>query len=254
VRNLDESVKIPQLVDTLHAIFSAYGNVIDIVAKSSVKRKGQAFVVFDDVESAARAIDEVDGFEVFDKPMKLEFARTTSDATIKRMKGEDSEEFERHKRARLAEKGTTSSFSAISFLMARVYGLKTKLGDFIEHKQAATASHTAPKPVAADPKAGVPAKGVAKPKPATGTVVIPDEYLPPNKILFIQNIPEDYGVESLTGLFGRYAGFKEVRTVPGRTNIAFVEYENEQSAIDAKQQTGSLTLGDKTIKVTYQRQ
>jgi U2 small nuclear ribonucleoprotein B'' len=61
-------------------------------------------------------------------------------------------------------------------------------------------------------------------------------------------------VESLTALFSRYAGFKEVRTVPGRTNIAFVEYENEQSAIDAKQQTGALVLGDNTIKVTYQRQ
>lgn len=57
-----------------------------------------------------------------------------------------------------------------------------------------------------------------------GTGVVPDEYLPPNKILFIRQVPDDYGVEALTAIFSRYPGFKEVRTVPGRKGIAFVEY------------------------------
>lgn len=53
---------------------------------------------------------------------------------------------------------------------------------------------------------------------------MPDEYLPPNKILFIRQVPEDYGVEGLSAIFGRFPGFREVRTVPGRKGIAFVEY------------------------------
>jgi RNA recognition motif-containing protein len=90
----------------------------------------------------------------------------------------------------------------------------------------------------------------------TAAAVVPDEYLPPNKILFVQNLPEDYDIEGLTAIFGRFEGFKEVRLVPGRKGIAFVEYETETGAISAKENTAGMTLGDdnKTIKVTYQRQ
>lgn len=84
--------------------------------------------------------------------------------------------------------------------------------------------------------------------------VIPDEYLPPNKILFLQNISEEYDVEALTSIFARFEGFREVRLVPGRRGIAFVEYDGEPGAVAAKENTAGMTLGDKNIKVTYQRQ
>jgi RNA recognition motif-containing protein len=71
-----------------------------------LKAKGQAFIVFDSVESASNAIDEVNGFELFDKPMVLDFAKTRSDATVLKEGGED--ELEAHKRRRLAEKGAFS--------------------------------------------------------------------------------------------------------------------------------------------------
>jgi RNA recognition motif-containing protein len=76
---------------------------VEIVAKTNLKAKGQAFIVFDNVESATRAIDEVNGFELFDKPMVLDYAKTRSDATVLREGG--TEELEVHKRRRLAEKG-----------------------------------------------------------------------------------------------------------------------------------------------------
>jgi hypothetical protein len=85
--------------------------------------------------------------------------------------------------------------------------------------------------------------------------VIPDEYLPPNKTLFLRDVPEDYDVESLTAIFGRFEGFREVRLVPGRKGIAFVEYEAEAGAISAKERTAGMSLGDsKPIRVTFQRQ
>ena len=86
------------------------------------------------------------------------------------------------------------------------------------------------------------------------SAVVPDEYLPPNKIIFLQNIPDEYDVEALTTIYGRFDGFREVRLVPGRKGIAFVEYDAEQGAIMAKENTAGMTLGDKVIKVTYQRQ
>ena len=86
-----------------------------------------------------------------------------------------------------------------------------------------------------------------------GAGVVPDEYLPPNKILFVRQMPEDYGVEEITSIFARYPGFKEARTVPNRPGIAFVEYENEEGAITAKEATGSMEINDKPVRVTFQR-
>jgi hypothetical protein len=44
--------------------------------------------------------------------------------------------------------------------------------------------------------------------------------------------------------------------VPGRSGIAFVEYDAEAGAITAKENTAGMALknGEKTMKVTYQRQ
>lgn len=104
MRNLEERVKPEALKEVLHAVFSDYGTVIDIVAKRNLKAKGQAFVVFDRPESAIQAVEEIQGFEIFDKPMQLALARTRSDATV--LKTGNKDEFELHQRRRLAEKGS----------------------------------------------------------------------------------------------------------------------------------------------------
>lgn len=103
MRNLEERIKVDQLKEALTELFEEYGEIIEIVAKTNLKAKGQAFIVFDSVESAQKAIDEVQGFELFEKPMQLAFAKTRSDASVKRLGDED--EFDAHKRRRLAEKG-----------------------------------------------------------------------------------------------------------------------------------------------------
>ena len=73
-------------------------------------------------------------------------------------------------------------------------------------------------------------------------------------MLFLRELPEDYGKDMLTAIWRRFPGFKEVRVVPGRKGIAFVEYQDEEGAVQAKEATESMTLGDKAIRVTYQRQ
>jgi U2 small nuclear ribonucleoprotein B'' len=90
--------------------------------------------------------------------------------------------------------------------------------------------------------------------PAAGAV-IPEEYLPPNKTLFLQNLPDDVDKEALTRIFAAFEGFQEVRTVPGRKGIAFVEYEAEAGAISAKERTANMLVGQegRAMKVVYQR-
>lgn len=110
--------------------------------------------------------------------------------------------------------------------------------------------------VASDSRPAKAARGTGlKSTNPTAAAVVPDEYLPPNKILFVQNLPDDYDIEAVVSIFGRFEGFREVRMVPGRRGIAFVEYEGEQGAITAKENTAGMVLGDNNaIKVTYQRQ
>ncbi len=215
--------------------------------------------MFDSVESAQKAIEEVQGFDLFDKPMQLAFARTRSDASVKRTG--DEEEFESHKRRRLAEKGI---FSGLFMLWC--YCLEGTNGVLTDKKKAAEAAEEQ-KRLKRSAAAGVVPDANARPVKATrgaglkstnagAAAVIPDEYLPPNKILFVQNLPEEYDIDSLTAIFGRFEGFREVRLVPGRRGIAFIEYETETGAISAKENTAGMALGDgsQVMKVTYQRQ
>lgn len=235
VRNLEERVKIPDLVETLTAIFSDYGNILEVVAKTNVRAKGQAFVVFDDPTAAARAVEEVQGFEVFKKPMELAIARQRSDALVK--KHASGDDFELHKRRRVADKERR-----------------------VAVEQQAEAANKLKRPAGAPDAAAVarPAKTArgAGLKSTASSAVVPDEYLPPNKILFVQNVSDDYDMESLSVVFSRFEGFREVRMVPGRRGLAFVEYEAEQGAISAKESTAGMTLGteSKPLKVTFQRQ
>ncbi|KAK4126066.1 RNA-binding domain-containing protein [Parathielavia appendiculata] len=236
VRNLEERVKPEPLKLALHTIFSEYGNVIDIVAKTNLKAKGQAFVVFDKPESAQAAVEELQGFELFDKPMHVALARTRSDATVAQTGNE--EEFDAHKRRRMAERDKKKALEAAE----EQKRLKRPLPG--------AAAEGGARPVKAARGAGL------KPTGAGPAAVVPDEYLPPNRILFVQNLPDDFDKDTLTAIFGRFDGFREVRMVPGRSGIAFVEYEAEAGAITAKENTAGMPLknGEKIMKVTYQRQ
>ncbi|KAL4159185.1 hypothetical protein PRNP1_004951 [Phytophthora ramorum] len=57
----------------------------------------------------------------------------------------------------------------------------------------------------------------------------------PNKILFLQDLPESCNKEMLSVLFKQYQGFKEVRMVPGKKGLAFVEFGDEAQAAIALQ-------------------
>lgn len=96
-------------------------------------------------------------------------------------------------------------------------------------------------------------QGLKSTAPATAPQ-IPDEYLPPNTTLFLRELPDDAEQDTLSELFGRYDAFKEVRMVPGRKGIAFVEFETLEGAISAKEGMGGMVLGDNVVRVTYQRQ
>lgn len=54
-------------------------------------------------------------------------------------------------------------------------------------------------------------------------------------------------------VYSQFEGFREVRMVPGRKGIAFVEYDTEGQAGMAKVNTSKFVMEDRQVSVTYQR-
>lgn len=75
---------------------------------------------------------------------------------------------------------------------------------------------------------------------------------PPNNILFLTNLPPETEETMVQVLFAQFGGFKEVRLVPGRHDIAFVEFENEYLAGVAKEALqGFKITPTNAMKITF---
>ena len=68
----------------LASLFNPHGNVISILAGSSVKKRGQAWIVYDDIPSAERAMAALQGHNFHGKAMRVAFAKAKSDIIAKR--------------------------------------------------------------------------------------------------------------------------------------------------------------------------
>ena len=87
IQNLNEKIKItgtyvvtlfrPQFTLTVHIVlkatlrglFKSYGEVVDVIAHSNLRMRGQAFVSFSSKESAEKALKDVQRFPLYSKPM-----------------------------------------------------------------------------------------------------------------------------------------------------------------------------------------
>ncbi|KAG0143296.1 hypothetical protein CROQUDRAFT_135068 [Cronartium quercuum f. sp. fusiforme G11] len=236
LNNLNERVKIPVLKQTLKNLLKNFGPVLDVVAHRSVRMRGQAFVAFPEREMAAKAVKEVKGFPLYGKPIEISFARTPADVIVKR---KTPDEYEAFKEDRLVKKKRSR----------RENPLRKKA---FAQKEAARLAESA---LAAG--GAVPASSATAPSVNSNRRIVqmPDEYQPPNKILFVQNLPENAGKDALEVLFKQYANLVEVRTIPGRSNIAFVEYTDSASSGVAKDALHNYKFdGEHKIKVTFAKQ
>ena len=76
-------VKNLELKKALYAIFSQFGQIIDIMAFKHLKMRGQAHVIFKEINSAATALRSMQGFPFYDKPMRIQFSKEDSDMIAK---------------------------------------------------------------------------------------------------------------------------------------------------------------------------
>eukprot|EP00249_Psilotum_nudum_P004101 c17640_g1_i1 orf=449-1165(-) len=205
INNLNEKVKKEELKKSLYAVFSQFGKILDIVASKNLKLRGQAWVVFDDVTSATNALRQMQDFPFYDKPMRIQYAKTVSDVVARangtyvprERRKKQEEKAERRRREQQADAQNAGTTAA----MHPAYG---------GHNMA--------------PSSFQPPKPVVQEAPA-----------PPNNILFVQNLPHEANSLMLQMLFQQFPGFKEVRMIEAKPGIAFVEYGDEIQATSALQ-------------------
>ena len=131
------------------AVFSQFGKVIDVVAAKTYKLRGQAWVVFDNVASATAAVRGLQDFPFYDKPMRITYAKSKSDATAK---------------------------------LEGTYDPATRDPE-VRAKRKAESQRAEREARAKKEEAG---EGAG---PGTGTAIPTDPTAPPNEILFVQGLP-----------------------------------------------------------------
>lgn len=67
--NLPDKLRKHDLRLSLYTLFSTYGVVLDVVAMKTEKMRGQAHIVFKDIQASTQAMRALQGFEFFGKEM-----------------------------------------------------------------------------------------------------------------------------------------------------------------------------------------
>ena len=202
IKNLPEKLHKDALRQALYAAFCQFGPVMDVVAMKGHKLRGQAWVAFKDVTAATNALRDMQGFSFYEKPMEIVFSVNKSDAIAK----VEGTFVPREKRKREIKKGATGT--------RKVTRSNEDGNDMdMEVEEEEDEQKSSKKPSRLPPR----------------------EHLPPNHILLAKNLPEECSQEVLTQLFKQYHGLKEVRMVPGKKGLAFIEFDTIIQASNAVQ-------------------
>ncbi|KAI0838996.1 RNA-binding domain-containing protein [Hypoxylon sp. FL0890] len=71
------------LKTALYMLFSTYGPVLDVVALKTMKMRGQAHIVFRDVQAATQAMRSLGAFKFLGHELHIEYAKSKSDMIAK---------------------------------------------------------------------------------------------------------------------------------------------------------------------------
>lgn len=215
LKNLNEKVKKEELKRSLYALFSQYGRILDVVALKTTKLRGQAWVVFSEVTAASNAVRQMQNFPFYNKPMRIQYAKSKSDC-IARAEG--------------------------------TYDKKKKQEEKAERKRRVDEAqqNAAPNGPRAESNGG-PAASSRPGRPGAQEAVAD-----PNNILFIQNLPYETSSMMLDVLFKQYPGFREVRMIEAKPGIAFVEFEDDvQSSVAMQALQGFKITPQNPMAISY---
>ena len=229
ISNIDWKIKKPLLRRSLFSLMTRHGKVVEIIALRKDGLRGQAFVIFEDVQAATAALQFEQGFTFFGKDLKLAYAKEKSDRISKR----DGSYVPRAKRVKREEEPTAAATTTTT---------TTQGATEVDMDVSAEGTST----TAVDSTTTTTTAPPLPPAPTTTAT----QQQQPTHILFAENLPSECNEMMLAMLFRQYAGFKEVR-IP-RAGLAFIEFDTEPHATLALERLNGfkLTTTD-SLKLTY---
>lgn len=203
----------------LKDLFSAFGPLKrPPILRKGTAMNGQAWIIFKKQSDADAALKALQGTRIWGKSLVIRYARFRSDCVILE-KGADKDSLEVERKLRESdriEKAKTPRQTRRQVLTRLMSGNPTALQSV--------------------------------------SISGPDVLLP-NRLLFIQNIPPGMSTSPvLADMFRRYPGFQDLRPVPNRPDVAFVEYETEVQAGVARVNLDRSELGmGNILRVSFAR-
>ncbi|KAI8838346.1 hypothetical protein BC829DRAFT_364918 [Chytridium lagenaria] len=227
VKSVYDKLKKHEIKRSLYHLFSQHGQILDVVTRKTAKMRGQAFVVFSDTSEATAALRALQGFPFFGKALVLAYSKSTSNAVMLRegrmIPPKMAQKMAKGKRGR--EEGDEGERDA---------------------KKAATE----------DKENGNDDEEEDTSAPAAPTSNPQKNHQPSLQHLYATHLPSAVTgtPEMLTLLFKQYQGFKEVRLVPNKSDIAFIEYTTVEQAVEAKGRLdGFLVAKGHPLKLQFAR-
>ncbi|OKL64336.1 hypothetical protein UA08_00022 [Talaromyces atroroseus] len=83
IKNLPDKIQKPDIRMALYTLFATYGPILDVVVMKTVKMRGQAHIVFRDIQASTQALRALQGFDFFGKELVIAYAKGSSDVIAK---------------------------------------------------------------------------------------------------------------------------------------------------------------------------
>ena len=227
VNHLNEKIKTDLLRENLYYLFSQFGDVLEINIRKSKKMRGQAFIVYKDINDATRAKVSLNNFLFLGSRINIEYAKTKSDiiVKIKGQSGQNNEEYQ-------------------------------KTGTYLTRKRKRIMEYEPIKDGKKEEKKEKEEKEEKEEKKEKKESIeldedIDGECLNENKILFVTGLGKEVNEKMISLVFNKFKGLKDIRFFNGR-GFCFVEYDNEINAGTALLSLNNMKLTEtSTMKISY---
>ncbi|KXN83677.1 U2 small nuclear ribonucleoprotein B'' [Leucoagaricus sp. SymC.cos] len=230
INNLNDKVNKDELKLQLYALFTTFGKIIDIVASKSEKMRGQAFLVFSDLAGATAAMRACEGMIFYDKPLRIDYAKSKSYATLRR---EDPN---------FVPPSSVHANPRLSGQQRQTNGKRPRDGDLVDGERNAKREKSDDSDeemeIEDDDDSGAQNK-TSSTTPST----MPQQVSMPTARLLCTNLPQEVTDDVLSVLFQQHRGLKSIHvtwsptpnTDGVRVKMAQVLYENTELATIAKE-------------------
>ena len=216
INHLNEKIKTDLLRENLYYLFSQYGDVLEINVRKSKKMRGQAFIVYKDINDAARAKVSLNNFLFLGSRINVEYAKTKSDIIVK-IKGQSNINNEEYQ----------------------------KTGTYLTRKRRRIKEYENKEEVKKEKKEKEKEKEIEIDEDIDG------ECINENKILFVNGLGNEVNEKMIYLVFNKFKGLKDIRFFKGR-GFCFVEYDNEINAGTALLSLNNMKLTESTLlKISY---